>query len=52
MEISRPNDLGHIANLGLTLPEAKQLLDQGLAASSGRDPVWRGDRGAAAVSLH
>ena len=26
MEISRPNDLGDIANLGLTLPEAKQLL--------------------------
>jgi hypothetical protein len=26
MEISRPNDLGVIANLGLTLPEAKQLL--------------------------
>ena len=26
LEISRPNDLGDIANLGLTLPEAKQLL--------------------------
>src|ERR1700758_2046504 len=26
MEISRPGDLGDIANLGLTLPEAKQLL--------------------------
>ena len=26
MEISRPRDLCNIANLGLTLPEAKQLL--------------------------
>ena len=26
MEISRPDDLGDIANLGLTLAEAKQLL--------------------------
>ena len=26
MEISRPDDLGDIANLGLTLTEAKQLL--------------------------
>jgi hypothetical protein len=26
LEISRSNDLGEIANLGLTLPEAKQLL--------------------------
>ena len=26
LEISRPTDLGDIANLGLTLPEAKQLL--------------------------
>src|SRR6187551_259409 len=26
LEISRPNGLGEIANLGLTLPEAKQLL--------------------------
>ena len=26
MEISKPNDLGDIANLGLTLTEAKQLL--------------------------
>ena len=26
MEISRPRDLGDIASLGLTLPEAKQLL--------------------------
>ena len=26
LEISRPNDLGEFANLGLTLPEAKQLL--------------------------
>jgi hypothetical protein len=26
MKISKPDDLGDIANLGLTLPEAKQLL--------------------------
>src|SRR5271156_1316848 len=26
MEVSRPHDLGDIANLGLTLPEAKQIL--------------------------
>jgi hypothetical protein len=26
LEISRPRDLGDIANLGLTLAEAKQLL--------------------------
>jgi hypothetical protein len=26
MEISKPDDLGDIANLGLTLAEAKQLL--------------------------
>ncbi len=26
MEISKPDDLGDIANLGLTLTEAKQLL--------------------------
>jgi hypothetical protein len=26
MEISRPSDLGDIANLGLTLPEAKWVL--------------------------
>ena len=26
MEISKPDDLGNIANLGLTLTEAKQLL--------------------------
>ena len=26
MEISRPGDLGNVANLGLTLAEAKQLL--------------------------
>src|SRR5438067_13516539 len=28
LEISRPNDLGDITNLGLTLPEAKQLLER------------------------
>jgi hypothetical protein len=26
MEVGRPNDLGDIANLGLTLSEAKQVL--------------------------
>src|SRR5271154_5017223 len=28
MEVSRPHDLGDIANLGLTLPEAKQILER------------------------
>ena len=40
MEISRPNDLGIIANLGLTLPEAKQLLarvQQAVVAAQARD---------------
>src|SRR5579864_9226444 len=75
LEISRANDLGYIGNLGLTLPEAKQLMAhvqqavvavqahdhavlrpemsrQGLAVSPDRDPVRRGDRAAAAISLH
>jgi hypothetical protein len=36
MEISRPEDLGDIANLGLTLAEGKQLLaavQQGVVAA-------------------
>src|SRR5271166_153369 len=40
MEISRPNDLGDIANLGLTLPEAKQVLarvQQAVVAAQARD---------------
>ena len=37
MEISKPDDLGNIANLGLTLAEAKQLL----AGFSGRSPARR-----------
>jgi hypothetical protein len=40
LEISRPNDLGDIANLGLTLAEAKQLLarvQQAVAAAQARD---------------
>ena len=40
LEISRPNDLGDIANLGLTLPEAKQLLarvQQAVVAAQARD---------------
>jgi hypothetical protein len=40
MEISRPNDLGLIANLGLTLAEAKQLLarvQQAVVAAQARD---------------
>src|SRR5690349_20753376 len=48
MEISRPSDLHDIANLGLTLPEAKQLLarvQQAVAAAQARDhaalrPDW------------
>jgi hypothetical protein len=39
LEISRPNDLG-IANLGLTLPEAKQLLarvQQAVVAAQAQD---------------
>jgi hypothetical protein len=44
MEISRPNGLGDIANLGLTLSEAKQLLANVLreiAAAQARDYVVR-----------
>ena len=82
LEINRPNDLGDIANLGLTLAETKQLLAQvqqavvaaqahghaverpdcsacgggchvkDLAASPDRNAARRGDRAAAAVSLH
>src|SRR5271165_3374069 len=40
LEISRPNDLGDIANLGLTLPEAKQLLarvQQAVVAAQAHD---------------
>jgi len=40
LEISRPNDLGDIANLGLTLPEAKQLLarvQQAVVAAQAQD---------------
>src|SRR5919205_4238603 len=40
MEISRTNDLRDLANLGLTLPEAKQLLarvQQAVAAAQARD---------------
>ena len=44
MEISRPDGLGDIANLGLTLSEAKQLLanvQRGIAAAQARDHVVR-----------
>ena len=40
VEVSRPSDLRDIANLGLTLPEAKQLLarvQQAVAAAQARD---------------
>ena len=40
MEISRPSDLRDIASLGLTLPEAKQLLarvQQAVVAAQARD---------------
>jgi len=40
MEISRPNDLRDIGSLGLTLPEAKQLLarvQQAVVAAQARD---------------
>jgi len=50
MEIARPSDLRDIANLGLTLPEAKQLVarvqqESGLHAgqsspNSGRLRLW------------
>src|SRR5271163_680268 len=44
MEISRPDGLGDIAKLGLTLSEAKQLLanvQREIAAAQGRDHVVR-----------
>jgi hypothetical protein len=44
MEISRPDGLGDIANLGLTLSEAKQLLanvQREIAAAQARDHVVR-----------
>src|SRR4051794_41799404 len=40
MELSRPGDLSDIANLGLTLPEAKRLLarvQQAVVAAQARD---------------
>ena len=43
-EISRPDGLGNIANLGLTLSEAKQLLanvQRGIAAAQAKDHVVR-----------
>src|SRR5919202_1582819 len=55
LEISRPSNLGDIANLGLTLPEAKRLLarvQQAVAAAPDRDAVRRGGGAAAAVSLY
>src|SRR3954453_23551791 len=42
LEISRPNGLRDIASLGLTLPEAKQLLarvQQAVVAAQARDPA-------------
>ena len=44
MEISRPDGLGDIANLGLTLSEAKQLLasvQREIATAQARDHVVR-----------
>jgi hypothetical protein len=44
MEISRPDGLGDIANLGLTLAEAKQLLanvQREIASAQARDHVVR-----------
>ena len=44
MEIARPDGLGDIANLGLTLSEAKQLLanvQREIAAAQARDHVVR-----------
>ena len=44
MEISRPDSLGDIANLGLTLSEAKQLLanvQRAIAAAQARDHAVR-----------
>src|SRR4051794_41972571 len=50
MEISRPNDLRDIASLGLTLPEAKQLLaraQQAVVAAQARDHAGLRPEGAA-----
>ena len=56
LEISRPNDLGDIANLGLTLPEAKQLLarvQQAVVAAQARDhAVLRPDCSACGGGCH
>ena len=44
MEIHRPDDLGDIANLGLTLPEAKRLLarvQQEIVAAQARNHAVR-----------
>jgi hypothetical protein len=47
MEIRRPDDLGEIANLGLTLTEAKLLLaqvqQQGVAAQADHHAMFRSD---------
>jgi hypothetical protein len=56
LEISRPNDLGDIANLGLTLPEAKQLLarvQQAVVAAQAQDhAVLRPDCSACGGGCH
>src|SRR4029450_2627613 len=56
LEISRPSDLGDIANLGLTLPEAKQLLarvQQAVVAAQARDhAVLRPDCSACGSGCH
>ena len=56
LEISRPNDLGDIANLGLTLPEAKQLLarvQQAVVAAQARDhAILRPDCSACGGGCH
>ena len=56
LEISRPNDLGDIANLGLTLPEAKQLLarvQQAVVAAQAHDhAVLRPDCSACGGKCH
>ncbi len=45
MEINRPDDLVDLANLGLTLAEAKRLLarvqQEIVATQAGEHPVWR-----------
>jgi hypothetical protein len=56
MPISRPDGLGEIANLGLTLAEAKLLLAQvpqqvvAALAHRGQSNAWKGDPGS--DSLH